>query len=215
MQQAAFHTCETIGDQGWLFRFVSDDAAAQWAGAVAYECWPWVEDIVPAYRTVAVLISAEHISLDDALMQLKLTGNRSQGQQPLTSYCHSIPVMYDGPDLALVAEETALSSDEVIRLHTSVAYRVYAIGFMPGFAYLGYLPEALGTIRRHASPRARVEPGSVGLAGRQTGIYPCASPGGWKLIGSTKVDLSVSVERPCNFRVGEIVRFTIAEPASG
>ena len=84
-----------------------------------------------------------------------------------------------------VCEHTGLSADDVIRLHTATEFTVYAIGFVPGFPYMGYLPAELCGVRRLPSPRVRVEPGSVGITGRQTAIYPQASPGGWNLIGRT------------------------------
>jgi inhibitor of KinA len=100
-----------------------------------------------------------------------------------------------------------LAPDEVIQLHASIEYTVYAIGFSPGFPYLGYLPEQLCSVPRLEAPRVRVEPGSVGLTGRQTGIYPEARPGGWNLIGQTPLQL-VDVEHGYfPIRTGDRVRF--------
>ena len=82
-----------------------------------------------------------------------------------------------------------MSFEEIISQHTGGSYKVYAIGFVPGFPYLGYLPEALSGVPRLPSPRLRVEPGSVGLTARQTGIYPLPRPGGWNLIGRTPLEL--------------------------
>ena len=98
-----------------------------------------------------------------------------------------IPVCYGvehGPDLDEVAELHGLSPAQVIELHTSATYVVYFLGFVPGFAYLGEVPEALVTPRL-ATPRKKVPSGSVGIAGRQTGVYPFATPGGWRLLGRT------------------------------
>src|SRR5262249_32853030 len=110
-------------------------------------------------------------------------------------------------DVARVCEQTGLSADDVIRLHTGTRFTVYAIGFVPGFPYLGYLPKELCGVSRLPSPRLRVEPGSVGLTGRQTGLYPLARPGGWNLIGRTPL---VVVDVAAGFfplRVGDTVRF--------
>jgi KipI family sensor histidine kinase inhibitor len=96
-----------------------------------------------------------------------------------------IPVRYDGPDLEDVAALCGISGPEVIQLHTGADYLVYFVGFVPGFAYLGGLPKAL-EVPRLASPRKRVAPGSVGIAGNQTGVYPIGTPGGWRLIGRTE-----------------------------
>jgi inhibitor of KinA len=103
----------------------------------------------------------------------------------------AIPVCYGGefgPDLDSVAERHGITSAEVIRLHSDATYLVYCLGFVPGFAYLGGLPQVLATPRLPV-PRRHVEPGSVGIAGTQTGVYPFATPGGWRLIGRTPLRL--------------------------
>ncbi|WP_371345000.1 5-oxoprolinase subunit PxpB [Ancylobacter sp. IITR112] len=121
-----------------------------------------------------------------------------------------IPVLYGGAggaDLAEVAAATGLSEAEVAALHAGTLYRVYAQGFLPGFAYLGDLPAALDLPRR-ASPRVRVPPGSVAIAQRMTGIYPVASPGGWHLIGHTPLRFFDPARMPPTlFAPGDGVRF--------
>jgi inhibitor of KinA len=112
-----------------------------------------------------------------------------------------------GPDLERVSELTSLATERVIELHLSVEYTVYAVGFVPGFPYLGYLPEGIAGTPRLASPRLRVEPGSVGLAGRQTGLYPLARPGGWNLIGRTPLVVVDVADGFFPIRVGDRVRF--------
>src|SRR5262249_6395078 len=109
--------------------------------------------------------------------------------------------------LERVARQTKLSAEEVIRLHTSTEYTIYAIGFCPGFPYLGYLPAALCGVPRLESPRLRVEPGSVGLTGRQTGIYTEERPGGWNLIGRTPLQLVDVAGGYFPLRTGDRVRF--------
>ena len=112
-------------------------------------------------------------------------------------------------DLISVAREKNLAVDEVISLHTSAIYTVYAIGFMPGFAYMGHLPKALH-IDRKATPRMQVPAGSVGLAHNQTGIYPRTSPGGWQIIARTTLDCfnaNLPVKDACPFDVGQKVKF--------
>ena len=99
-----------------------------------------------------------------------------------------IPVIYDGEDLATVAETNNLTIKEVIKIHTAPTYKVFMMGFLPGFAYLGGL-DARITMPRKATPRTKVAAGSVGIAGNQTGIYPSESPGGWQLIGRTDKQL--------------------------
>jgi inhibitor of KinA len=122
-----------------------------------------------------------------------------------------IPVCYGGdfgPDFQLLCEKLSLSSKQLIELHSSLLYRVLTIGFAPGFAYLGPLPDDLQT-ERLASPRSRVPAGSVGIAGAMTGIYPLASPGGWPLIGRTPRKLfDAAAAKPFLFTPGAAVRFT-------
>ena len=120
---------------------------------------------------------------------------------------HVIEVDYDGPDLAAVAKTCGLSFSEVIGLHTAGTYRVDAIGFQPGFAYLGGLAPALRLPRR-SSPRVRVTPGSVAIAEGQTAVYPHASPGGWHLLGTTCASLLDETARKLSvFEVGDEVSF--------
>jgi inhibitor of KinA len=111
------------------------------------------------------------------------------------------------PDLPRVCEHSGLAADEVIRLHTGTEYTVYAIGFVPGFPYLGYLPPELCGVGRLPSPRLKVEPGSVGLTGRQTGIYPLPRPGGWNLIGRTPLTIVDVADGVFPLRVGDRVKF--------
>src|SRR5207245_10118109 len=105
------------------------------------------------------------------------------------------------------AEHTKLSPADVIARHSAAEYTVYAIGFCPGFPYLGYLPAELSGVPRLSAPRPRVEPGSVGLTGRQTGLYPLARPGGWNLIGRTPLTIVNVRDGYFPLRVGDRVRF--------
>jgi inhibitor of KinA len=119
----------------------------------------------------------------------------------------TIPVYYNGDDLAYVAEQHGLSVEEVISIHTERHYRVYMIGFLPGFAYMGKLDERIATAR-HSSPRTNVKPGSVGIAGFQTGIYPLDSPGGWQLIGQTALKIfDRQKNKPCLLQAGDMIQF--------
>ncbi len=122
----------------------------------------------------------------------------------------TLPVCYDlrcGPDLPFVAQQHGLSVEEVIACHANVVYRVFMLGFLPGFAYLGLVDARIATPRR-PTPRPRVPAGSVGIAGRQTGIYPTDSPGGWQLIGRTPVRMfDPYAPQPTRLRPGDEVRF--------
>ncbi len=121
-----------------------------------------------------------------------------------------IPVDFSaeaGPDLSLIGESKQLSSSDVVRIFTSRTYRVFMLGFLPGFAYMGEVDERIATSRK-ASPRTRVEKGSVGIAGKQTGIYPLESPGGWQIIGRTDFELfTPHAETPVALNAGDRVRF--------
>jgi inhibitor of KinA len=121
-----------------------------------------------------------------------------------------IPVCYGGdfgPDLREVAASRGLSPEQVIELHTSTSYLVYFLGFVPGFAYLGELPEALVTPRL-GSPRKKVPAGSVGIAGNQTGVYPFETPGGWRLLGRTPLAMfRADREHLSVLSIGDRVRF--------
>jgi KipI family sensor histidine kinase inhibitor len=121
-----------------------------------------------------------------------------------------IPTRYDGPDLAEVALKTNLTPAGVIEAHTGREYLVYCVGFAPGFTYCGTLPEQIA-VPRLASPRLRVSAGSIGIAGRQTGIYAVESPGGWNLIGRTDLRLfDPAADPPARFKPGDRLRFVPA-----
>jgi len=123
---------------------------------------------------------------------------------------HRIPVVYEGPDLEEVAARLKLSPQKIAEIHARPIYRVFLVGFVPGWAYLGPLPEELELPRRHV-PRTQVPAGSVAIAGRQTGIYPLPTPGGWHLIGRTSVKLFLpDRDPPCLFRAGDRVKFFAA-----
>jgi inhibitor of KinA len=121
-----------------------------------------------------------------------------------------IPVSFtedDALDLPFIAESAGLSQSEVIDIFTSTIYRVFMLGFLPGFTYMGEIDERIAVPRKQA-PRLKVPPGSVGIAGRQTGIYPFESPGGWQILGRTNTDIFLpNNDPPCLFRPGDQVRF--------
>jgi len=118
-----------------------------------------------------------------------------------------IPVVYDGEDLSYVANFHQISEAQIIELHTTPIYRVYMMGFLPGFAYMGGLDAQISTPRR-ATPRTKVPAGSVGIAGNQTGIYPSESPGGWQLIGRTALELYMpSSSEITLLKAGDLVKF--------
>jgi len=204
-----------LGDQGVLATFSAEAAALRFATAVESAAPPGVIDIVPAYFTVAVFFDlrlTRYAKLVPSLDQLAKKKPARKSQDPRRR--HLIPCCYEfGLDLGRISELTRLTTEDVIRLHTSTEYTVYAIGFCPGFPYLGYLPEPLCGVARLPSPRLRVEPGSVGLTGRQTGIYPLERPGGWNLLGRTPLELVDVSKGYFPIRTGDRVQFQrIDEP---
>lgn len=174
---------------------------------------PWLLDVVPAYSTVGVHYEPLHTSHESAAAALRAIATRALAGALTGSTAapgareHVIPVRYDGPDLGEVARLTALTEGEVVARHCAPLYTVYMLGFVPGFAYLGELDPALA-LARLARPRPRVPAGSVAIAGRQTAIYPLASPGGWHILGSTDVrPFDPAANPPAIFRAGDRVRF--------
>ncbi len=178
-----------------------------------------VRDVVPTYRSVAVYfdpLRTDYTGLCDFLSTHATEGSASVANDRRNSprALVRIPVRYggdDGPDLADVAIFAKLSEAEVIARHTGRVYRVFMMGFLPGFPYLGIVDPAIAAPRR-ATPRLRVPAGSVGIAGSQTGIYPAETPGGWQVIGRTPVTLfDVSRTGPFLLEPGDAVEF-YAEP---
>ncbi len=174
---------------------------------------PGVRDVIPTYRSVAVHFDplvTDVAGLADAVRQAARSAPNAREGALI-----EVPVAYggaDGPDLADVAAFAGLSAQDVIARHAAVEYRVFMLGFLPGFAYLGTVDEAIAAPRL-ATPRTRVPAGSVGIAGRQTGVYPRQSPGGWQLIGRTPLRVfDPSREPPSLFAPGDRVRFV---PTSG
>ena len=165
-----------------------------------------VRQAVAAYSSVTVHFDPEQATVESLGAAIKrLAAKRPKAAIP--GRLHRIPVAYDGPDLAEVSALLKLSPQEVVALHTKPIYRVFLVGFVPGWAYLGPLPEELELPRR-AVPRKQVPAGAVAIAGRQTGIYPLSVPGGWHLIGTTTVrPFLPNSDPPCLFRAGDRVKF--------
>lgn len=171
-----------------------------------------VRDIVAAYGSVAVFFDPLTQDGDALAAQLARAAQEAETHPPPSPRTtHVLPVRYDGPDLADVAERTGLSPAEVIRRHSEPDYGVHFLGFAPGFAYLGPLDPSL-VLPRRTEPRRRVPPGSVAIAGGQTGVYPLATPGGWHLIGRTEAVLFDPARDPPNLlAAGDRVRFSPVE----
>ncbi len=173
---------------------------------------PGVREYVPTFRSLTVHYDPAEITFADLAARigdLPLEGTGTT--EP--SRIWDVPVLYDGPDLEEVAQAASLTTEEVAELHVSVSYHVYMLGFLPGFAYLGDLPEKLRLPRLHV-PRTRVPAGSVAIAEELTAIYPVVSPGGWRLIGRTPLRLFDHTSNPPSlFAPGDQVRFVAVNAA--
>ncbi|HEX4599104.1 MAG TPA: 5-oxoprolinase subunit PxpB [Burkholderiaceae bacterium] len=179
------------------------------AAALSDEPIDGVLNLHPAYCSLLIKFDSRrttHEAVEDAL-SLRLHRKQASAVAGRTV---EIPVCYErecGPDLVSLARMRGLTVEELIRIHSQTTYTVYFLGFAPGFAYLGTVPDAIAAPRL-ASPRHRVEPGSVGIAGRQTGIYPCPVPGGWQLVGRTPLALFRADRNPMALLAcGDEVRF--------
>ncbi|WP_224491189.1 5-oxoprolinase subunit PxpB [Robertkochia flava] len=166
-------------------------------------------EMVPAYNSLTLIASTpmDHDLLISDLVSLYA---RKEKMVVAKRKLWNIPVCYDAPfcpDLPELAVSKGMSEEAIVEQHTSATYTVYAIGFLPGFMYLGGMPETLHFPRRE-HPRLKVPRGAVGIGGKQTGIYPQASPGGWNLIGNSPIRVfNPENDPPCGISVGDQIRF--------
>lgn len=175
------------------------------------EALPGVTFCIPAYCSLTVGYDRTVTRFDVLKDKIKkLAASRAGKKSGFNKRTLNIPVCYEGKfalDFADLAKQTGLTRAEIIALHTSTPFRVYMLGFLPGFAYLGRLPEQLFCTRK-TTPRLRVPARSVGLAGFQTGIYPSEVPGGWQIVGQTPVQVfDGEKENPFLFQAGDEVNF--------
>ena len=185
----------------------ADPALVERARAIAYR-WKW-GPAIPAYSSVVLQYDP---SADPAMAESRVARLlRTEGSQAVAVLGRTrlveIPVRYDGPDLGEVAAMSKLSVDELIALHSGRDYLAYFLGFLPGWAYCGRLDRRIKAPRL-LRPRERIAPGAVAVADGQTGVYPFASPGGWRLLGGTDaVMFDPARERPSLIQAGDHVRF--------
>ena len=169
-------------------------------------------ECVPAYGSLTVYFSASVSASEVRLLLSDLSAQVSNTVHGSSLFGKKIciPVCYDpslGMDLPWVSSHLNLSLEEIISLHTSFSYRVFMIGFIPGFPYMGTLPSAL-EVPRKQTPSLKIPMGSVAIAGKQTGIYPAEVPGGWQVIGRTPLKMFDPFASPCSFlNAGDIVQF--------
>ena len=204
------------GDRGLLVEYgdvidpVINKKVRAMAMVMAKEPIKGVLETIPTYRSLLIIynptttnptkLEKEIIALEKRLPQIKIPPSEAV----------EIPVCYGGefgPDIQFVAEYNSITEDDVVRIHSGADYRIYMIGFTPGFPFLGGLPKVLHTPRLE-TPRSFVPERSVGIANNQTGIYPLASPGGWQLIGKTPLKLfAPEHSNPFLYKVGDRIKF--------
>ncbi len=214
-----------LGENAATIEFGNDiseplnDAAVNLAEYFETRRFPGFVEAVPAIASVTIFYNLHEVR--DSLPENKTAfefvkelvetaGANIADKLRVNSRIVEIPVSFREEyalDLRFIAENSGLSVDEVISIFLSKLYRVYMLGFLPGFAYMGIVDERIAVPRR-ASPRLVVPKGSVGIAGQQTGIYPNESPGGWQIIGRTALELiTLGEASPCFFHPGDTVRF--------
>jgi KipI family sensor histidine kinase inhibitor len=209
------HRVLPAGDSAWLIELPEriDPAvnarAVEIARLVERSPLP-VEDVVVGYRSVMVYVDPLASGADQIEVELRRIAASPASGGDVAGEERDVQVCYDAdyaPDLPDVAAFAACSVDEVIARHLARQYRVYVVGFVPGFAYMASVDPSIAAPRR-ASPRLKVPPGSVGIAAGQTGVYPAATPGGWHLVGRCpKRPYDPSRDEPFLFRPGDRVRF--------
>jgi len=225
LNQAPQYKISPLGDNAVIIDFgnVIDESINKLVHSVFFrlqnEPIPGMIETIPAYSSLTifydVFVARENMInknetafnwISDQLKKYIGTENLETGDPELLI---DIPVCYDkeyGTDLDFISSRNNISVEEIIHLHSSTIYRVYMLGFLPGFAYMGLVDEKISSPRKQQP--TLVEPGSVGIAGRQTGIYPFKSPGGWEIIGRTPLKLFDKEKvNPVLFKPGDNVKF--------
>ena len=194
---------EPLGDAAFILRdlrapsHLLADALIGTGSSLILDAWP-------SYDTVGVSVPPNAMTADD-LRSILDSLPVSEGSAPRE---HMIPVCYQiGEDLEIVAKQLGINPEQVVAFHSSTSYQCFAVGFCPGFPYLGSLPEELHGIPRMQTPRTHTQPGAVGITGKQTAIYPLDRPGGWPIIGITPLTIVDVDENYFPIRAGDVVRF--------
>jgi len=205
-----------MGDRGLLLEFGDEishevnERVRRMALAIQAEAIEGIIETIPTYRSLLVIYHPLTLPLKQLKKRLQKIEKNLQGIPLPEPKLTRIPAVYGGvygPDLEFVGEYHKISPDEVIRLHTSKPYFIYMIGFMPGYPYMGELPDRL-VMPRLKTPRLSVPKGSVAIAQKQTGIYSMESPGGWQIIGRTPIELfDPDREPPSLLQMGDLVQF--------
>lgn len=212
---SAFRMCP-VGDQAILCEFgnkidekINDEVQAL-TRQIKSASLRGVTELLPTYRSLLVFYDSSRISYKKLSKTIGSFHRDSTGQESGNKKTRIVPCLYGGecgPDLSDMADQLGMSEAEIVNIHKSVDYKIYMLGFLPGFVYLGGLDERIHMPRLDV-PRTKIPERSVGIGGNQTGVYPMESPGGWRLIGSTPLDFYNPVNTPpvlCE--AGEYIRF--------
>ena len=211
------------GESGLVVEFgstidpVVNAAVHRLASSVRSEFAAGIDAVVPTYRSLMIYFNPLQISRSEIKNRVMAIhgGMSAEAAEEKQSRVVYIPTCYGGelgPDLPFVANHTGLDAAEVIRIHTSTAYKLYMIGFTPGFPYLGGMSEKIAAPRLE-KPRTCIPAGSVGIAGTQTGLYPMESPGGWQLIGRTPLKVfNPATDNPFLYAAGDYLKFEAISP---
>lgn len=207
---------QPLGDNGILLSFENEISESihhkiqQFLAELSAAKIPGIMEWVPAYQTIVIYYQPEIISFQDFTTKIKGISMGQKNGLNSSPIIYEIPVFYGaetGPDLPFIAEYHGISVEEAIAYHSRQEYLIYMMGFVPGFPYLGGLPQQLA-VPRLTHPRARVAAGSVGIGGSQTGIYPAEVPSGWRIIGITPVRLfDLHNSSPVLLSAGHYVKF--------
>lgn len=210
-------TLAPLGDRGITVRLGEgisvelSDSVVEHANAVTSASIRGVTDVVPSYSSLGVFYNPLEVSFADLSARLEsvLDDAGSPEREAVDGRLVRIPITYDGEDMDDVCRQAKLTRSEVIEIHSGREYRVFVVGFVPGFAYLGPLDPRL-IVPRRESPRKKVPAGSVAIAEAQTGVYPSETPGGWNLIGTTMERMFDPLRLdPALLHVGDKVRFEV------
>lgn len=224
MDQSPSYNIYSLGDSAVIIDFgdIIDESLNRLVHSLFYQLQndpiPGMIEAVPAYSSLTIYydilfirnkLNQQTTAFEWITERLKKYISKENIETGDPQILIKIPVCYEdeyAPDLGFIASHHNISTEEVILLHTSVTYRVYMLGFLPGFAYMGMVDEKISSSRKQ-NP-APVEPGSIGIAGKQTGIYPFRSPGGWQIIGRTPWKLFDKEKmNPVLFKSGDNVQF--------
>ena len=205
-----------LGDRAILVNFqqIIDPTVHQQviglSGKLEHASIEGVTFILPAYCSLTIGYNPEKAKYQDLNHNIRTLYKQPLKSQKVSGARLTLPVCYEEPfalDMFEISKFTGLKPEEIINIHTAQSYSVYMLGFLPGFPYLGILPEALHCSRK-VNPRMRVPERSIGIAGQQTGIYPWESPGGWNIVGNTPLPIfDPQRATPFLFKVGDLVNF--------